>query len=59
MKSVLIVGYGVVSHNLAKELEKLQPDIYDKYKTELKRRYTILKINDNLYVNKFNIVKSV
>lgn len=34
MKSVLIVGYGVVGHNLAKELEKLQPDIYDKYKPE-------------------------
>ena len=33
MKNVLIVGYGVVGHNLAKDLEKLQPDIYDKYKT--------------------------
>ena len=34
MKNVLIVGYGVVGHNLAKDLEKLQPDIYDKFKTE-------------------------
>ena len=34
MKSVLIVGYGVVGHNLAKELKKLKPDIYDKVKTE-------------------------
>ena len=32
--SVLIVGYGVVGHNLAKELSPLQPDIYDKYKVE-------------------------
>lgn len=34
MKNVLIVGYGVVGHNLAKELSKLNPDIYDKFKTE-------------------------
>lgn len=34
MKSVLIVGYGIVGHNVAKELEKLKPDIYDKYKPE-------------------------
>lgn len=34
MKSVLIVGYGIVGHNLAKEIEKLKPDIYDKYKIE-------------------------
>ncbi len=32
--SVLIVGYGVVGHNLAKELAVLEPDIYDKYHTE-------------------------
>lgn len=30
--NILIVGYGVVGHNLAKELEPLNPDIYDKYK---------------------------
>lgn len=35
MKSVLIVGYGVVGHNLYKELEKLNPDVYDKFKTEV------------------------
>ena len=29
MKSVLIIGYGIVGHNLAEDLEKLQPDIYD------------------------------
>lgn len=34
MKKILIVGYGVVGKNLYKELEKLQPDIYDKFKTE-------------------------
>lgn len=25
-KNILIIGYGVVGHNLAKELEKLNPD---------------------------------
>lgn len=30
----LIVGYGVVGHNLHKDLAALKPDIYDKYKTE-------------------------
>ena len=34
MKSVLIAGYGVVGHNLYNELKKLNPDIYDKYKTK-------------------------
>lgn len=34
MKSILIVGHGVVGHNLYKELEKLHPDIYDKFKTK-------------------------
>lgn len=28
----LIIGYGVVGHNLAEEIKKLQPDIVDKYK---------------------------
>ena len=37
MKAVLIIGYGVVGHNLAKDLEKLQPDIYD-LKLEDKRK---------------------
>ena len=30
----LIVGYGVVGHNLAEEIKKVNPDIYDKYKTD-------------------------
>lgn len=34
MKSILIVGYGIVGHNLYNELKKLNPDIYDKYKTK-------------------------
>lgn len=33
-KTVLIVGYGVVGHNLANELKALHPDIYDKYKPD-------------------------
>ena len=32
MKEVLIIGYGVVGHNLAEELKDLKPDIVDKYK---------------------------
>lgn len=32
--TTLIIGYGVVGHNLAQEIAKLKPDIYDKYKTE-------------------------
>lgn len=31
MKNVLIVGYGIVGHNLHLELEKLEPDVIDKY----------------------------
>lgn len=34
MKKVLIIGYGIVGHNLAEELSVLQPDIYDKYKPD-------------------------
>lgn len=34
MLNTLIVGYGVVGHNLCQEITKLSPDIYDKYKTE-------------------------
>lgn len=29
---ILIVGYGVVGHNLAQEIKNLKPDIFDKYK---------------------------
>ena len=32
MKSILIIGYGVVGHLLAEEIKKLNPDIVDKYK---------------------------
>ena len=33
-KSVLIIGYGIVGHNLEKELNDLKPDIVDKYKPQ-------------------------
>lgn len=32
MANVLIIGYGIVGHNLADELKDLHPDIVDKYK---------------------------
>lgn len=41
MANVLIVGYGVVGHNLAEELCGLKPDIYDKYKTEFNTKRDI------------------
>lgn len=34
MKTTLIAGYGIVGHNLYKELESLNPDIYDKFKSD-------------------------
>lgn len=34
MSDILIVGYGTVGHNLAEELAPLDPDVYDKFKTE-------------------------
>lgn len=34
LKNILIIGYGVVGHNLAEELKDLKPDIVDKYKQE-------------------------
>lgn len=33
-KNILIIGYGIVGHNLHEDLKKLSPDIYDKYKNE-------------------------
>lgn len=41
MNKVLIVGFGVVGNNLSRELEKLNPDIYDKYKKKAntKKKY--------------------
>ena len=34
MSNILIIGNGVVGHNLAKELHLLSPDVYDKYRQE-------------------------
>lgn len=41
MKNSLIVGYGTVGHNLHKELNKLNPDIYDKFKLEVNTKKNI------------------
>ena len=44
---ILIVGYGVVGNNLANEIEKLKPEIYDKYTkvdTRTKEKYDIVFI---------------
>lgn len=38
---VLIIGYGVVGHNLAQEIKNLEPDIYDKYKIESNTKQNI------------------
>lgn len=32
--NILIIGFGIVGHNLAQEIKTLEPDIYDKYKIE-------------------------
>lgn len=59
MKSVEIIGYGVVGHNLAQELEKLQPEIYDKFKnydTRSKKHYDFAFICvDTPYIDKNNV----
>lgn len=34
MNKILIIGYGVVGHNLNEELRNLKPDIIDKYKPD-------------------------
>ena len=39
--NILIIGYGVVGHNLAEEISALKPDIYDKYKVEHNTRRNI------------------
>lgn len=42
--SLLIVGYGIVGHNLENEIKKLKPEVYDKYKdvdTRTKEKYDI------------------
>lgn len=41
MKSVLIVGYGVVGHNLYEELKVLKPFIYDKNKKDANTKLDI------------------
>ena len=39
--NTLIIGYGIVGHNLQKELIRLKPDIYDKYKLEFNTKRNI------------------
>ena len=39
--NILIIGYGVVGHNLAEEISVLEPDIYDKYKVEFNTKRDI------------------
>lgn len=39
--NTLIIGYGIVGHNLQKELIRLKPDIYDKYKPEFNTKRNI------------------
>lgn len=36
--NILVIGYGVVGSNLTVELNKLNPDIYDKFKPEVNTR---------------------
>lgn len=44
---VLIIGYGTVGQNLYKELEVLEPDIYDKYTRLDNRKKSYESIPDN------------
>jgi homoserine dehydrogenase len=39
----LIIGYGVVGKNLSREIQQLEPDIYDKYKIEKNTKQDIKK----------------
>lgn len=45
MSNVLIIGYGIVGHNLKRELSALRPDVYDKYRRDensvLRERYDL------------------
>lgn len=60
MNRVLIVGYGIVGRNFAKEIERLKPDIYDKYKhdvntkKDIKYDFAFICV-DTPYINKENI----
>lgn len=58
-QDILIIGYGNVGHNLEKELIKLQPDIYDKYKNidnrKLSKQYSIAFICVDTPMTKDNL----
>lgn len=60
-KNVLIVGYGIVGHNLHKELNKLNIDIYDKYKIENNTKRDNIKYDfcficvDTPYIDENNV----
>lgn len=60
MKNVLIVGYGIVGHNLHNELSKLNIDIYDKYKKECNTKRDKIKYDfcficvDTPYIDETN-----
>ena len=65
---ILIVGYGVVGHNLEKEIEKLKPEVFDKYKevdTRTKDKYDIAficvdtPINDEKLCDTTEVLKAV
>lgn len=62
-KSVLIIGYGVVGHNLCEELKDLNPDIVDKYKPEVNtiknKRYNLgfICVDTPLKDNKLDITE--
>lgn len=56
MNEVLIVGFGIVGHNLYDEIKSLNPDVYDKYKpqdnTKRNIRYNFAFIAvDTPYIN--------
>ncbi|MBQ2642495.1 MAG: hypothetical protein IJF94_01685 [Eubacterium sp.] len=56
--SILIVGCGVVGNNLAKEIEKLKPELYDKYKdidTRAIKKYDIAFICVDTPINNENL----
>ena len=61
--NVLIVGYGVVGSNLASELFKLHPDIYDKYKSgcntkrDIKYELTFICVDTPLIDNVLDVTE--
>lgn len=61
IKNVLIVGYGIVGHNLHNELNKLNIDIYDKYKIENNTKRDNIKYDfcficvDTPYIDENNV----